>query len=555
MNFDSIDGELPPDRDDTRPLQSLDDKVLMEWVVDGGEGNADCLHAREARRELWYRLKAVGRNWTYSRCGFNGPAVLELAWMFCVEDAPVVGEEENFQLKEFLFTRIYRAIGRERLRKGEEVMEAFDREDANEPQAEELLIRKEVRQAVREALAALPKKVRDCLLGRLVSGLTFAQLSERLQWSVGKVKQQLKWGLDTMRRRLESRDIMLPVGLVIAVIVESLPADAMDARLERLLDAGPALATGTPVPPEALTPVTHALYWQNATAVVAATSPWWAAGGFLAVIGPILLGLILWNWPEAREQRQLAAAVVTAPQPIIEPESSKEVEPTPVIPPVPVKPGGFPDNPEPGQVHTLVVSEPPVEIDFAWVPPNEYLLMRGFWMMRTEFPQGQFTLFKFPSGESQAENPSYFVGDDLPVENISADECQAFAEHFSQVTGVPVRLPTQQEWRQAAKGGSKELQPKPSVDELLDLAWFEANGDGRTHLVGLKRANGYNLFDLYGNVFEISRHSTTGDYRIHGGCWCYNENWCVPSSYSVWKPDLRQSGVGFRLVHVPADPD
>ncbi len=60
------------------------------------------------------------------------------------------------------------------------------------------------------------------------------------------------------------------------------------------------------------------------------------------------------------------------------------------------------------------------------------------------------------------------------------------------------RLPTDAEWEYAARGGSKDAVWGP-MDEI---AWYEGNSASTRHPVGEKKANGYGIHDMLGNVAE-----------------------------------------------------
>ena len=65
------------------------------------------------------------------------------------------------------------------------------------------------------------------------------------------------------------------------------------------------------------------------------------------------------------------------------------------------------------------------------------------------------------------------------------------------------RLPTEQEWEFAARGGtSSEYFFGNNSSRLSRYAWFHDNAGRKTHPVGLKRKNPYGLYDVLGNVWE-----------------------------------------------------
>lgn len=100
-------------------------------------------------------------------------------------------------------------------------------------------------------------------------------------------------------------------------------------------------------------------------------------------------------------------------------------------------------------------------------------------------------------------NPSNFVGDDLPVEQVSYAEVMLFIEKLNQLTGKKFRLPTEAEWEYAARGGMlSEGHPYSGSDKVTDVGWMCDNSDGTTHPVGELTANELGLYDMTGNVWE-----------------------------------------------------
>ena len=159
-------------------------------------------------------------------------------------------------------------------------------------------------------------------------------------------------------------------------------------------------------------------------------------------------------------------------------------------------------------------------------------------------------------------NPSKFKGDNLPVEQVSWDDCQEFISKLNRITGKTFRLSTEAEWEYAARGGNKSRGYQYSgSSNLSDVAWY--NGSV-THAVGTKQPNELGIYDMSGNVWEwcqdwVGAYSSSsqenptgansGSARVYrGGCWIDNAKYCRSSCRSGYAPDGRSCGLGLRLV-------
>jgi len=193
------------------------------------------------------------------------------------------------------------------------------------------------------------------------------------------------------------------------------------------------------------------------------------------------------------------------------------------------------------------------------------------------------------------ENPSFFRGADLPVENIDWFDAIRFCNALSIRLGFPVaynidgenvswiresrgfRLPTEAEWEFAARGGmfgsrgpldralfaGGEGADNPSA---LDYSWFSLNArnPAGTRPVGEKLPNQLGLFDMSGNVWEwcwdwfaeypadsVSDYfgPAMGRNRVYrGGSYMNNMHLIRTTARDSAIPTLKARTVGFRIV-------
>jgi formylglycine-generating enzyme required for sulfatase activity len=105
-------------------------------------------------------------------------------------------------------------------------------------------------------------------------------------------------------------------------------------------------------------------------------------------------------------------------------------------------------------------------------------------------------------------NPSRFKGVNLPVEQVSWEDCQEFLQKLNakvvqQLDGKIAGLPTEAEWEYCSRAGSSAKWCFGDDERTLgDYAWVRANSEKRTHPVGQKKPNAWGLYDMHGNVWE-----------------------------------------------------
>jgi hypothetical protein len=136
--------------------------------------------------------------------------------------------------------------------------------------------------------------------------------------------------------------------------------------------------------------------------------------------------------------------------------------------------------------------------------PQHEVTLGAFFMSRTPVTQAQWhAVASLPKVSRDLElNPSYFRGDDLPVERVSWHDCIEFCQRLSQHTGRDYTLPSESQWEYACRAGT--ITRFHFGDEITTK---QVNFDGedyrgKTTDVGSFAANAWGLYDMHGNVWE-----------------------------------------------------
>ena len=192
-----------------------------------------------------------------------------------------------------------------------------------------------------------------------------------------------------------------------------------------------------------------------------------------------------------------------------------------------------------------------------------------------EKPTHQVTLSSYYIGETEVtqalwkavmgSNPSEFKGDDLPVEQVSWDDCQIFISKLNALTGKRFRLPTEAEWEFAARGGNQSRHTQYSGSNRIDdVAWYDGNSGWKTRPVKTKQPNELGIYDMAGNVCEWCQDwldyygsdaqtnptgASSGSDRVIRGGSLYSSPWDCRSSGRVYgAPTYSEYDQGLRLV-------
>ncbi|MDA7510622.1 formylglycine-generating enzyme family protein [Verrucomicrobia bacterium] len=210
-------------------------------------------------------------------------------------------------------------------------------------------------------------------------------------------------------------------------------------------------------------------------------------------------------------------------------------------------------------------------------PQTSVTISQPFWLAKHEVTQRQYEVI-------MGNNPSRFLSldnrrDAAPVDSISwnlaVDFCRRLTEREAAASKVPrgyeYRLPTEAQWEYACRAGTLtrfHYGDDSDYQELFRYAWYAANGENITHLVGGKRANPWRLFDMNGNIWEwcsdwyvrgYSGGNVTDPFGsdigiarvVRGGSYFDPRPAVRSASRFAFTPDYSAIHVGFRVALAP----
>ncbi|NER91005.1 formylglycine-generating enzyme family protein [Moorena sp. SIO3A2] len=219
--------------------------------------------------------------------------------------------------------------------------------------------------------------------------------------------------------------------------------------------------------------------------------------------------------------------------------------------------------------------------------PQHQVTVKSFLMGKYPVTQAQWqAVAALPQVNTELKpNPSYFKGENRPVERVSWYDAVEFCERLSQYTKRQYRLPSEAEWEYACRAGTTT--PFHFGETITtDLANYHGNytyGSGSkgkyaqetTPVGSFGVANEFGLYDMHGNVWEWCADHWHSNYEgaptdgsawedeskndndndnnwrlLRGGCWGNVPGSCRSGSRFIYVPALWHNvyTFGFRVV-------
>jgi formylglycine-generating enzyme required for sulfatase activity len=215
--------------------------------------------------------------------------------------------------------------------------------------------------------------------------------------------------------------------------------------------------------------------------------------------------------------------------------------------------------------------------------PQHLVIVQPFYMGKFAVTQAQWrSVAALPKSKLELKpEPSFFKGDQRPVEKVSWDESMEFCDRLSQKTGRDYRLPSEAEWEYACRAGTTTPFGfgETITFTLANYDAYEGYGvsdtklgrqgetTGETTDVESFPPNAFGLYDMHGNVWEWCADHWHEDYQgaptdgsawgsgdkssnrlLRGGSWVSYPAYCRSAIRYNLTPDRRRNYIGFRVV-------
>jgi len=195
-------------------------------------------------------------------------------------------------------------------------------------------------------------------------------------------------------------------------------------------------------------------------------------------------------------------------------------------------------------------------------PQHEVTLTKPLWVSVHAVTQGQW---QSVMGTTPWQGQEYVkIGADVAATYVNWHDALEYCRVLSEREGRRYRLLTEAEWEYACRAGTTTLWSfGDSESALPEYAWYAGTKTGHAESVGRKRANGFGLYDMHGNVWEWCSDwygsygksavvdpagAGSGSSRVvRGGSWYGEPSYCRSGFRGYYDPGARLCNFGFRV--------
>ena len=142
-------------------------------------------------------------------------------------------------------------------------------------------------------------------------------------------------------------------------------------------------------------------------------------------------------------------------------------------------------------------------------PRHKVKINQEFYLGKYEITQAQWKAV-------MGKNPSLYdlCGENCPVESVSWNNVKKFIEKLNQKNdGFKYRLPSEAEWEYAARAGTGTVYYWGDDLEEKDFRYYVSANGANPVRVGSFLPNGFGLYDMSGNVWELCEDVWQANYK------------------------------------------
>ena len=209
-------------------------------------------------------------------------------------------------------------------------------------------------------------------------------------------------------------------------------------------------------------------------------------------------------------------------------------------------------------------------------PQHRVVIGKAFQLGAHEVTLGQFKQFIAGAERYDLLSDDFMqynrAGDNAAVSYVSWQDAQDFIKWLNNKEGGErYRLPSEAEWEYAARAGTiTRFSWGDSGSEASAYAWYDKNahdrGEKYAHAVGAKKPNPWGLYDMHGNVYELTQdcwnasyHGAPGDGSawlagdcsqrvLRGGSWVSRQDLLRSANRYYYTTGTRINYYGFRVA-------